>query len=100
MPRSAVRTFYVYILASRRRTLYTGVTSNIRGRLYDHRNGVKSGFASRYNCTSLVHLETFSYVGNAIAREKQIKGWLRKKKIALIESSNPDWKDLSEEWEW
>lgn len=95
-----VRSFYVYILASKRRTLYTGVTSDLKTRLSQHRHSSPPGFASHYMCHSLVYFEEFHYVRDAIAREKEIKGWLRKKKIALIEEGNPDWKDLSADWVW
>ena len=95
-----VRSFYVYILASKRRTLYTGVTSDLRTRIGQHRTGSTQHFASRYMCHSLVYFEEFRYVRDAIAREKEIKGWLRKKKIALIEKSNPEWKNFSADWVW
>ena len=90
--------FYVYVLASRSRNLYTGVTNNLYRRMVEHR-GEAPGFASRYRICRLVHFETFRYVRDAIAREKQIKGWARAKKIALIEEKNPGWYDLAEEWD-
>jgi len=87
----------VYILASRRHgTLYTGVTSNLSQRVFQHREGLTPGFASRYGCNRLVFYEHFERMEEAIAREKQIKGGSRAKKIALIESMNPEWNDLYE----
>jgi putative endonuclease len=80
------------------RTLYTGVTDNLIRRVYEHKNKLVEGFTQKYNITKLVHYETTSDARAAIQREKQIKGWLRKNKIALIEATNPEWKDLSEGW--
>ena len=94
-----MRQYYVYILTNRKQgVLYTGVTNNLERRIYEHKNKLISDFTSKYNLTILVYFEATIDVSAAIAREKQIKGWLRKKKIALIESQNPDWKDLSEKW--
>jgi putative endonuclease len=93
-----MKNYYVYIMANRSRTLDTGVTNNLERRVYEHKNRVIPGFTSRYNITRLVYYEVFSDIRDAIAREKQIKGWLRAKKIALIEAVNPQWDDLSEEW--
>ena len=90
--------YYVYIMTNRSRTLYTGVTSNLVRRVYEHKNKLVDGFTKKYNITRLVYYESTNEVRPAIAREKQIKGWLRKRKVALIESMNPEWKDLSEEW--
>ena len=92
------RTYFVYILANRSRTLYIGVTNNIHRRVLDHRSGTASGFTRRYLVRSLVYVESTTDVRAAIAREKEIKGWLRAKKIALIESANPDWTDLADGW--
>jgi putative endonuclease len=87
----------VYILASRRHgTLYTGVTSNLGQRVFQHREGLTPGFASRYGCNRLVFYENYERMDEAIAREKQIKGGSRARKIALIEAMNPEWKDLYE----
>jgi putative endonuclease len=80
------------------RTLYAGVTNNLQRRVYEHKQKLVEGFTQKYNITQLVYYEVTSDVRSAIAREKQIKGWLRSKKIALIESMNPKWKDLSEGW--
>ena len=90
-----MKTYYVYILSSRYRVLYTGVTGDLDRRIREHRNKVQDGFTRRYNISRLVYFETFPDVNAAIAREKQIKGWSRSKKIALIRSRNPDWKDLA-----
>ena len=90
--------YYTYILASRSRTLYTGVTNNITRRVWEHREGLISGFTSKYRIHRLVWYEATRDVRRAIAREKEIKGWLREKKIKLIEAQNPTWKDLAEPW--
>ena len=89
---------YVYILAnSTNVALNTGVTNNLKRRVYEHKQKLIEGFTKKYNIDRLVYFELFNSVDDAIRREKQIKGWLRKKKITLIESINPEWKDLSEE---
>jgi putative endonuclease len=90
--------YYVYIMTNKSRTLYTGVTNDLMRRVYEHKNKLVKGFTSKYNIQFLVYCESASDIHAAIAREKQIKGWLREKKIALIDSMNPTWKDLSEEW--
>ena len=90
--------YYVYIMTNNSRTLYTGVTNNLERRVYEHKNKLVAGFTSRYNVTKLVYYEETNDVQVALAREKQIKGWLRARKIALIEFENPKWKDLSLEW--
>ncbi len=92
------RQYYVYILTNKSRTLYTGVTSDLERRVYDHKQKLVPGFASKYNITQLVYFDETQDIQAAISREKQIKGWLRRKKIALIESVNPEGKDLSEAW--
>ncbi|MFZ1974813.1 MAG: GIY-YIG nuclease family protein [Candidatus Acidiferrales bacterium] len=89
---------YVYILASKSGVLYTGVTSRLTGRMTEHREKLLQGFTKKYNVTRLVYREQFSDIHRAIAREKQIKGWLRSRKVALIESTNPTWKDLAEDF--
>ena len=93
-----MRQHYVYIMTNKSRTLYTGVTNNLERRVYEHKHKLIEGFTSKYNITKLVYYEAFGDIREALAREKQIKGWLRVKKIALIESVNPEWKDLSEGW--
>ena len=92
------KTFHVYILASRSRVLYIGVTSDLTKRLYEHKEKLVPGFTARYNVDKLVYCEATSDALAAIAREKQIKGWLRRRKIELIERENPQWLDLSEGW--
>lgn len=88
---------HVYMLASGRNgTLYLGVTSNLSRRLFEHQNGLLDGFSNQYNVKRLVYAEEHERVDDAIAREKQLKGWRRAWKIALIEESNPEWRDLSE----
>lgn len=91
-------TYYTYILVSESGTLYVGMTNSIGRRVTEHRSKETPGFTARYDVTRLVYYEKFGYALSAIRREKQIKGWTRKKKIALIESINPKWKDLSEDW--
>ena len=90
--------YYVYIMASRSRTLYTGVTNDLERRVFEHKEKLVPGFTTWYNIERLVYFETTEDVQAAIAREKQIKGWTRQKKVALIESVNPTWKDLSSDW--
>jgi putative endonuclease len=85
-------------MASKSPTLYTGVTSNLEKRVLEHRCKLVPGFTTRYNVGRLVYYEGCADVKAAISREKQIKGWVRMKKIALIESVNRDWKDLSDGW--
>ena len=93
-----MRQYYVYIMASRGKTLYVGVTNDLERRVAEHKQGLVEGFTGRYNVTKLVHHESTSDVAGAIAREKELKGWRRSKKVALVESLNPDWKDLAREW--
>jgi putative endonuclease len=85
-------------MTNRSRTLYTGVTNDLMRRVYEHKNKLVPGFTSKYNIQYLVYYESTSSIHVALEREKQIKGWRREKKIALIHSMNHDWKDLSEEW--
>ena len=88
----------VYIMANRRNgTLYAGVTSDLPRRAYEHREGITKGFSTRYGCKLLVSYEIHDNMVAAITREKQIKGGSRHRKLALIESMNPDWRDLSED---
>ena len=91
--------YYVYILASKSRALYIGVTNNLERRLFEHRQKLIPGFTSKYNISRLVYFELFGEVRDAIAREKQLKGWRREKKIALIESLNPSWQELTAAWQ-
>lgn len=91
------RQHFVYILASVSKVLYVGVTNDLARRIMEHKNGVLDGFTKQYRVHKLVYFESSRYVVNAIEREKQIKRWRREKKVKLIESMNPEWKDLSEE---
>ena len=90
--------YYVYILTNETHRLYVGVTGDLQRRMYQHKHKLTPGFASRYNLRWLVYYEITTDVRSAIAREKQIKGWKRYRKVALIESENPKWIDLSAEW--
>jgi putative endonuclease len=92
------RTYYVYVLASRSRTLYVGVTSNIVRRVEQHRSSEAPRFAGRYRAHRLVYVESTSNSRDAIGREKQIKSWTRAKKLALVATTNPTWKDLAAGW--
>ena len=84
--------FWIYLVASLSGTLYIGMTNNLAARIAQHRSGEIEGFAKKYSCTRLVYYEKFDNVFKAIAREKQLKGWRRSKKVALIEGMNPRWK--------
>ncbi len=91
--------FWIYIMSNRYRgTIYVGVTNNVYRRVPEHKTGDGGRFTSKYNLTRLVHYEEFTYVKDAIAREKQLKNWKRDWKINLIEEDNPNWDDLSEDW--
>ena len=90
--------FYIYIMSSLSRRIYTGVTNNLFRRVMQHKSGEYKGFTQRYRINRLVYYECFQYVNNAIRREKQIKGLDRAKRVALIERENPTWDDLAEEW--
>ncbi len=91
--------YYVYILTNWcNKVLYTGITNNLERRLYEHKNKLVKGFTEKYNVNKLVYFDSTNDVRVAISREKQIKGWRRHKKIDLIESVNPKWKDLSKTW--
>jgi len=90
--------FYVYILTNKSRTLYIGVTNNLEKRIFEHKIKIYQGFTSKYNLDKLVYYEIYNSIKEAIAREKQLKGWLRIKKIDLISKDNPLWNDLSKVW--
>jgi len=90
--------YYVYIMASRGKTLYVGVTNNLERRVYEHKYGLITEFTKKYKVTNLVYHEETSDVGDAISREKQLKAWRRSKKVALIESVNPLWENLPLRW--
>ncbi|MHC4330381.1 MAG: GIY-YIG nuclease family protein [Planctomycetota bacterium] len=93
-----MKTLYVYIMASRSGTLYIGVTSDIRRRVYEHKQHLIPGFTDKYNVDRLLYVERIGDPASAINREKQIKRWRREKKIMLIDSVNPEWNDLSQDW--
>jgi len=94
-----MHSYYVYLLTNKyRNVLYTGMTNNLQRRLYEHRNKQVKGFTNKYNVDQLVYFEETTDVEAAITREKQIKGWLRKKKDQFIETHNPSWMDLSRAW--
>jgi putative endonuclease len=90
--------YFVYIMCSGSGTLYIGMTNSIYRRALQHKRGETEGFSSKYHCDRLVYYESFDNVHKAIGREKQLKGWSRAKKIALIESRNAHWQDLAEKW--
>ena len=85
-------------MTNKSKTIYAGVTNNLLRRIFEHKSKIADGFTKKYNINKLVYYETFTHPNDAIRREKQVKGWLRIKKIKLIEKLNPEWKDLSEEW--
>jgi putative endonuclease len=94
-----MKQFYVYIMSNRKDgTLYTGMTNDLERRVFEHKKKLYEGFTKKYNLTKLVYFEDTNSALSAIEREKQIKGWLRSKKIKLIEEMNPEWKDLSDGW--
>jgi putative endonuclease len=90
--------YFVYIVCSRSGTLYIGVTNNLCRRALQHKQREIEGFSSKYRCDRLVYYESYDDVQKGIEREKQLKGWRRAKKIALIESRNPRWSDFAEKW--
>ncbi|MCC6793057.1 MAG: GIY-YIG nuclease family protein [Thermomicrobiales bacterium] len=90
--------FHIYIMSSPSRTLYIGMTNNIERRVWEHKQKRLPGFTARYNVTMLVYCEAYAVPLEAIAREKELKGWLRRRKVELIEAENPDWQDLSRDW--
>jgi len=94
-----MKKYYVYIMASQSKTIYTGVTNDLLRRVQEHKLGKVKGFTSKYHITKLVYFEAGDNINEAIYREKQIKGWLRAKKVALIESINPNWDDMSASWD-
>ena len=92
------KSFYVYMMTNRSRTLYTGFTRDIEHRTWEHKNHIREGFTADYKCDRLVWFERYVDPSDAIAREKQIKRWSRIKKVRLIVAMNPTWRDLSEDW--
>jgi putative endonuclease len=95
---TTMKEYYVYIMTNIARTLYVGVTNNLERRVYEHKEKLIEGFTSRYGLNELIYYASTNDVREAIAREKQIKGWTRAKKVALIEEMNPNWEDLAEGW--
>ncbi len=94
-----MRRYYVYILTNwNDKVMYIGMTNDLQRRLYEHKNELIEGFTKRYKVHKLVYFEETTDVKAAIEREKQLKGWLRKRKKELVETTNPEWKDLSESW--
>jgi putative endonuclease len=91
-------TYYTYIMSSRTRVLYIGITSNLELRVQQHKQNQYDGFTKGYRCHHLVWFERYATATSAIAREKQLKGWRRAKKLALIEQENLEWQDLSQDW--
>jgi putative endonuclease len=96
---TALQDYYVYLMSNVSRTLYVGVTNDLQRRVYEHKQKLTPGFTRKYNLTLLVYFEATPDIRAVLAREKQIKGWLRAKKVALSEASNPKRLDLSTEWE-
>jgi putative endonuclease len=96
---AAMKNYRVYIMSGRTRTLYVGITNDIERLAYEHRNKSIQGFTSKYHLDHLVYFEEYADVRDAIEQEKQIKSWRREKKVALIESLNPRWRDLSLNWQ-
>ena len=90
--------YYVYILSNYSKMLYIGVTNDLKRRVYEHKKKLVKGYTSKYNLHQLVNYEDTDDIGRAIEREKHLKGWKRYKKVKLIESVNPGWKDLAEDW--
>jgi putative endonuclease len=99
MQKSGQHNYYVYILTNwDGKRMYVGMTNDLERRMYEHKNHSVPGFTQKYNVDRLVHFEHCSDVNAAIAREKEIKGWRRQKKNALVQSANPDWRDLAGDW--
>ena len=90
------RTYFVYVMSNESKMLYVGVTNDLQKRVFQHKSKLIPGFTQKYNLYKLVYFEQFGDIRAAIAREKQIKGWLRSKKVTLIVAMNPQWKDLAE----
>ena len=96
---AATHSYWVYVLTNRwNGTLYIGVTNDLKRRIWEHKTGVIPGFPKQYGLRRLIYLEEFRDVRRAIDREKQLKGWNRQRKLELLETGNPDWKDLSADW--
>ena len=93
-----MKTLYVRVMASKSGTLYVGVTSDIKRRVYEHKQHLIPGFTDKYNVDRLLYVETIGDPASAVSRERQIKKWRREKKVMLIDSMNPEWNDLSQDW--
>lgn len=89
--------YHIYIMSNRSKQLYVGMTNNLRRRVLEHKRKAVPGFTAKYNIDQLVYFETYPSAAEAIAREKKIKGWIRAKKLGLIEAMNPEWRDLASE---
>jgi putative endonuclease len=92
------RRYYLYIVASKSRLLYVGVSGFLMARVLQHKSGECEGFTRKYRINRLVYYEVFQYVNNAIARETEVRKWRREKKVALVEANNPTWEDLAADW--
>lgn len=90
--------FFVYIMASKSRVIYVGMTNDLTVRVFQHKTGRYEGFTQRYKVHRLVYFEAYRYVSSAIEREKELKGWRREKRVALLEALNPTWEDLAADW--
>jgi putative endonuclease len=95
---TGVKKYYVYIMTNHSGTLYVGLTNDLERRVWEHKNLLIEGFSKRYRINRLVHYEETPSIETAIKREKELKGWLRAKKVKLIEKHNPHWRDLSVPW--
>ena len=94
-----MKQYWVYMLTNRwKNVLYTGITNSLQRRVWQHKNKAVPGFTKMYNCDRLVYFEEYLRIEQAIAREKEIKGWVRLKKNALVDAVNPDWDDLAKDW--
>lgn len=93
-----MKQYFVYIMANNAKMTYIGVTNDLKRRVYQHKEKLIPGYTAKYNLTQLIYFETTSDIKSAILREKQMKGWLRARKIDLINEHNPGWKDLSQDW--
>ena len=93
-----MRSYFVYVMTNLSKTLYVGVTNSLERRVAEHKSKQVPGFTAKYNLTRLAYYEETGQIEDAIAREKVLKGWVRRKKVALIESLNPEWEDLSDGW--
>lgn len=93
-----MREYYAYIMANKSHMLYIGVTNDLVRRIFEQKNGLLPGFTKHYSLKQLVYCEQTNDITAAIAREKELKGWVRRKKVALIHSTNPEWEDLAQDW--